>query len=84
MQLQTFLDDPMYREEHSLHVELIGTFARVGPNAEPKFRDECEYGIVFIDSKSRNEPLHEKRNNLGFRPGQTQISLYSLRSRLAA
>lgn len=40
MQLQTFLDDPMYREEHSLHVELIATFARVGPNAEPKFRDE--------------------------------------------
>ena len=42
MQLQTFLDDPMYREEHCLHVELIGTFARVGPNAEPRFRDECE------------------------------------------
>ena len=43
MQLQTFLDDPVYREEHSLHVELIATFARVGPNAEPKYRDECKF-----------------------------------------
>ncbi|KAL3860033.1 hypothetical protein ACJMK2_010206, partial [Sinanodonta woodiana] len=40
MQLQTFLDDSMYRDEHALHVELLRTFARVGPNAEPKFRDE--------------------------------------------
>ena len=47
MQLQTFLDDPMYREEHSLHVELIATFARVGPNAEPKYRDECKLKQLF-------------------------------------
>ncbi|XP_060602850.1 RAB11-binding protein RELCH homolog isoform X2 [Ruditapes philippinarum] len=40
MQLQTFLDDPIYREEHALHLELVSTFARVGPNAEQKFRDE--------------------------------------------
>ncbi|XP_052816582.1 RAB11-binding protein RELCH homolog isoform X2 [Mya arenaria] len=40
MQLQTFLDDPTYREEHELHLELVATFARVGPNAEQKFRDE--------------------------------------------
>ena len=52
MQLQTFLDDPQYREEHSLHVELIATFARVGPNAEPKFRDECESKIVFVRPKN--------------------------------
>lgn len=43
MQLQTFLDDPVYREEHTLHLELVSLFARVGPNAEPKFRDECKY-----------------------------------------
>ena len=42
MQLQTFLDDPMYREEHDLHLELVAMFARIGPNAEQKFRDECE------------------------------------------
>ena len=43
MQFQSFMDDPLYRDQHALHVELIRTFARVGPNAEPKFRDECEY-----------------------------------------
>ena len=30
------------------------------------------------------EPLHEKTNNSGFQPGQTQIDLYSHRSRLEA
>ncbi|KAL4235189.1 hypothetical protein ACF0H5_006827 [Mactra antiquata] len=43
MQFQSFLDDPVYREEHQLHLELVATFARVGPNAEQKFRDECKY-----------------------------------------
>lgn len=42
MQLQTFFDDPMYREHHAVLVELIRTLARCGPNAEPKFQDECE------------------------------------------
>ncbi|XP_052822976.1 RAB11-binding protein RELCH homolog isoform X2 [Octopus bimaculoides] len=40
MQLQTFLDDPVYRDQHTVHMEIIRTFARVGPNAEPRFRDE--------------------------------------------
>ena len=31
-----------------------------------------------------NEPVHEKTNNLGFRPGLTQTSLYSHRSMLEA
>ena len=30
------------------------------------------------------EPVHEKTNNLGFRPGLTQTRLYSHRSRLEA
>ena len=42
MQLQTFLDDPIYRDQHLLQIEVIRTFARVGPNAEPRFRDECK------------------------------------------
>ena len=48
MQFQTFMDDPMYRDQHALHVEIIKTFARMGPNAEPRFRDECEYSIIFF------------------------------------
>ena len=31
-----------------------------------------------------NEPVHEKNNNLGFRPGRTQTGLYSHRRRLEA
>ena len=30
------------------------------------------------------EPVHEKTNNLGFRPGLTQTRLHSHRSRLEA
>uniref|UniRef100_A0ABM5GAH0 RAB11-binding protein RELCH isoform X2 n=1 Tax=Pogona vitticeps TaxID=103695 RepID=A0ABM5GAH0_9SAUR len=40
MQLASFLDDPQYQDQHSLHTEIIKTFGRVGPNAEPRFRDE--------------------------------------------
>lgn len=47
MQLQSFFDDPMCRGEHSMQVDLIGVFARVGPNAEPRFRDECESSLFI-------------------------------------
>ncbi|ELK11096.1 LisH domain and HEAT repeat-containing protein KIAA1468 [Pteropus alecto] len=40
MQLATFLEDPQYQDQYSLHTEIIKTFGRVGPNAEPRFRDE--------------------------------------------
>lgn len=43
MQLASFLEDPQYQDQHSLHTEIIKTFGRVGPNAEPRFRDECEF-----------------------------------------
>ncbi|XP_069766976.1 RAB11-binding protein RELCH homolog isoform X4 [Narcine bancroftii] len=40
MQLASFLEDPQYHDQHSLYMEIIKTFGRVGPNAEPRFRDE--------------------------------------------
>nr|XP_029511354.1 RAB11-binding protein RELCH homolog isoform X2 [Oncorhynchus nerka] len=40
MQLASFLEDPQYQDQRSLHMEIIRTFGRVGPNAEPRFRDE--------------------------------------------
>ncbi|KAK3085392.1 hypothetical protein FSP39_002678 [Pinctada imbricata] len=40
MQFVSFMDDPMYRNEHQVHIELIRTLSRVAPNAEPRFRDE--------------------------------------------
>lgn len=48
MQFVTFMDDPMYRNEHEVNIELIRTLARVGPNAEPRFRDDCEYSFFFF------------------------------------
>ncbi|XP_078720087.1 RAB11-binding protein RELCH homolog isoform X1 [Lampetra fluviatilis] len=40
MQLSSFLEDAQYRDAHALHTEIVHSFGRVGPNAEPKFRDE--------------------------------------------
>lgn len=48
MQLQTFLDDPVYRDQHTVQMEIIRTFARVGPNAEPRFRDECKFTSIYL------------------------------------
>uniref|UniRef100_K1PHE9 Uncharacterized protein n=1 Tax=Magallana gigas TaxID=29159 RepID=K1PHE9_MAGGI len=48
MQFVTFMDDPMYRDEHEVNIELIRTLARVGPNAEPRFRDDREYSFFYF------------------------------------
>lgn len=40
MQFQTFLDDPQYWNQHTFQLEIIRTFARVGPNIDPKYRDD--------------------------------------------
>ena len=42
--------------------------------------DEWDYFALPLPRL--NEPLHEKTNKLGFRPGLTQTSLYCLRRRL--
>ena len=55
MQLESFLEDPQYQDQHSLHMEIIRTFGRVGPNAEPRFRDECEY----TPNKQTDTPLRD-------------------------
>ena len=38
----------------------------------------------IFEFKRIHEPLHEKTNNLGFRPGLTQTDLYSHRRKLEA
>eukprot|EP00117_Sycon_ciliatum_P026885 scpid10148/ scgid21963/ LisH domain and HEAT repeat-containing protein KIAA1468 homolog len=40
VQLTSFLDEPTYEEEHAMHVEIIKTLGRVGPNSDPMFRDQ--------------------------------------------
>ena len=47
MQLASFLEDPQYQDQYSLHTEIIKTFGRVGPNAEPRFRDECKLHFFY-------------------------------------
>ena len=42
LQFQNFLDDPGYADQQQMQLALIKTLARVGPNAEPRFRDECK------------------------------------------
>ena len=41
LQFQSFLDDPIYEDEHAIHLEVVKTLADIGPNVEPKLRDEC-------------------------------------------
>lgn len=40
MQLQSFMDDPAYRDEVALCTALIRALGRAGPTAEPRFRDD--------------------------------------------
>ena len=42
------------------------------------------FGIGFTQVRKTHEPVREKTNNLGFRPGLTQTGLYSHRRWLEA
>ncbi|XP_041376691.1 RAB11-binding protein RELCH homolog [Gigantopelta aegis] len=61
MQLQTFFDDPLYRDQHSIHVELIRTMARVGPNSEPRFRDEFILPRLAAMALANNHTTNETK-----------------------
>ena len=37
------MDDPVYRDQHNVHMQLVKTLAHIGPNVEPRFREECKY-----------------------------------------
>ena len=54
-------------------------------NPEDRFsHDAAQKCISWGMPQTIYEPVHEKTNNLGFRPGPTQTRLYSHRSRLEA
>lgn len=61
MQFLSFMDDSAYREEHRVHVELIHTLARVGPNTEPKFREEFILPRLAAMASANNNLTDEKR-----------------------
>ena len=52
MQFETFMDDPVYHDQHTLYIELIQMFARVAPNAEPRFREQCKFHFPTIPSRT--------------------------------
>ena len=37
------MDDPGLKDNTDLQKNLLRTFARIMPNAEPKFREDCKY-----------------------------------------
>ncbi|XP_076014171.1 RAB11-binding protein RELCH homolog isoform X2 [Genypterus blacodes] len=61
MQLASFLEDPQYQDQHSLHMEIIRTFGRVGPNAEPRFRDEFVLPHLHKLSLANNSQATESK-----------------------
>lgn len=61
MQLQTFFDDPVYRDNHVMLVELIRTLARCGPNAEPKFQDEFILPRLAAIASANNQVSNETK-----------------------
>ncbi|XP_061111400.1 RAB11-binding protein RELCH homolog isoform X2 [Conger conger] len=59
MQLSSFLEDPQYQDQHALHMEVIRTFGRVGPNTDPKFRDEFVLPHLHRLAQSNNAQTAE-------------------------
>ncbi|XP_077982155.1 RAB11-binding protein RELCH homolog [Glandiceps talaboti] len=63
VQFQSFLDDPQYKDQHTLTVELIKTFGRVGPNAEPKFRDDFILPRLTAIAHANNNTSNETKKS---------------------
>lgn len=78
MQLASFLEDPQYQDQYSLHTEIIKTFGRVGPNAEPRFRDECKLHFLpfFLNCNVRSKPEAPPRICPILKPSYTLSSVY--------
>lgn len=61
MQFVTFMDDPIYRDQHEVNIELIRTLARVGPNAEPRFRDDLILPRLAFVALNNNHQQNDKK-----------------------
>jgi hypothetical protein len=47
-QLQSFLSDPILKDDYLLQIELLKTFRRIMLKANSKFREECKHLISLI------------------------------------
>ncbi|XP_014675386.1 PREDICTED: lisH domain and HEAT repeat-containing protein KIAA1468 homolog isoform X2 [Priapulus caudatus] len=61
MQFQGFLDDPIYKDAHAMHVEVIHTLSRIGPNTEPRFRDDFILPRLAILAANNNHTMNETK-----------------------
>uniref|UniRef100_A0A8C4R428 Uncharacterized protein n=1 Tax=Eptatretus burgeri TaxID=7764 RepID=A0A8C4R428_EPTBU len=62
MQLGAFVEDPQYQNQHAIHLEIIRTFSHVGPNAEPRFRDEFVIpNLHRLSTRNNQQPVETRR-----------------------
>ncbi len=47
IQLQSFLSDPILKDEYLLQIELLKTFRRISTKSNAKFREECKFKITI-------------------------------------
>jgi len=58
------MDDPAYRgtaESAAMYVELIRTFGRIGPAAEPRFRDDFILPRLTALAAQNQQTMNERR-----------------------
>ena len=41
------MDQQQYRVDHQVLMSVLKTLAKIGPHADPVFRDECECTVSF-------------------------------------
>ncbi|XP_067136954.1 RAB11-binding protein RELCH homolog [Centruroides vittatus] len=63
MQFQTFLDDPQYLNQHTFQIEIIRTFARVGSNIDPKYRDDFILPKLMVLAAQNNNVSNQTKKN---------------------
>lgn len=46
-QFEAFMDSEQFRADHQVLMAVLRTLAKIGPHADPVFRDECKWkGIM--------------------------------------
>lgn len=61
LQFQSFLDDQVYANEHALLLDMVKTLGEIGPNVEPKLRDDFILPRLSTLAKANNGNTNETR-----------------------
>ena len=46
-EFETFMDEDQFKKEHEIQLTVLQTMAKIGPHADPDFRDECMFAILL-------------------------------------